>query len=230
MDLGVSLSTGSKPLFFSEELSWNSYLPTQAPKKTENSGEESSSLINFLESLDTWLRLVWGDLKAYSQSANMAAICGLDMDIALYQEAMVSIHYRLTRLIFEPGSINETIRLALLAFASSVFLQGGGVWVRHEHLYRCLRISFIKAKEREEDFPPQIMLWLYVFCVALDAREPSHSRLRPGLTELLQTQGLRSWDEVRDLLKSVLWVNKIHDAIASDFVEEMLVQQKTGVN
>ncbi|KAM6516465.1 hypothetical protein FALCPG4_014648 [Fusarium falciforme] len=229
VDLGVALSTGCEALFFSEGLSWSPYLPPQARKKAQTVEEGSSSLLNFLGGLDARIRLVWDDLKAYSQAANMAAYSGLEMDTVLYQEAMVSIHYRLARLIFEPGSINETIRLALLAFASSVFLQGGGVWVRHEHLYRCLRKSFIRAKERKDDFPPQMMLWLYVFCVALDAKEPSHSRLWPGLTELLQTQGLRSWDKVRALLKSVLWMDKIHDAIARDFVQEMLSAAENGI-
>ncbi|KAI8656385.1 hypothetical protein NCS56_01242400 [Fusarium sp. Ph1] len=227
VDLGVSLSTGSEPLFFSEELSWSSYLPPQAPKKTQTAYEASSDLLKFLASLDARLRLVWDDLKTYSQAANMAAHGGLDMDTVLFQEVMVSAHYRLIRLRFELGTINETICLALLAFASSVFLQGGGVWIRHEHLYRQLKKSFAVTKGRKE-VPPQMMLWLYVFCVALDVREPSHSRLRPGLTELLQTQGLRLWDEVRALLKPVLWVDKIHDAIARDFVEEMLGAAKNG--
>jgi hypothetical protein len=228
VDLGVSLSTGSEPLFFSEELSWSSYLPPQAPKKTQTTYEASSDLLNFLASLDARLRLVWDDLKTYSQSANMAAHGGLDMDTLLYQEVMVSAHYRLIRLRFELGTINKTICLALLAFASSVFLQGGGVWIRHEHLYRQLKKSFAVTKDRKDDLPPQVKLWLSVFCVAFDAHKPGRSWLRSGLAELLQTQGLRSWDEVRALLKSVLWVNKIHDAIARDFVEEMLGAAENG--
>ncbi|KAJ4229148.1 hypothetical protein NW759_003871 [Fusarium solani] len=228
VDLGVSLSTGSEPLFFSEELSWSSYLPPQAPKKTQTAYEASSDLLNFLASLDARLRLVWDDLKTYSQSANMAAHGGLDMDTLLYQEVMVSAHYRLIRLRFELGTINKTICLALLAFASSVFLQGGGVWIRHEHLYRQLKKSFAVTKDRKDDLPPQVKLWLSVFCVAFDAHKPGRSWLRSGLAELLQTQGLRSWDEVRALLKSVLWVNKIHDAIARDFVEEMLGAAENG--
>ncbi|UPL01982.1 hypothetical protein LCI18_012916 [Fusarium solani-melongenae] len=228
VDLGVSLSTGCEPLFFSEELSWSSYLPPQASKKTQTAYEVSSDLLNFLASLDARLRLVWDDLKTYSQSANIAAHGGLDMDTMLYQEVMVSAHYRLIRLRFELGTINGTICLALLAFASSVFLQGGGVWIRHEHLYRQLKKSFAVAKDRKGDLPPQVKLWLYVFCVAFDTHKPSRSWLRSGLAELLQSQGLRSWDGVRASLKSVLWVNKIHDAIARNFVEEMLSTAENG--
>ncbi|RSL69076.1 hypothetical protein CEP53_002332 [Fusarium sp. AF-6] len=221
VDLGLALSTGNEALFFSEGLSWYSYLPSQTPK-SQTRDEGISSLLNLLMSLDPRLRLVWDDLKAYSQSANMAAHCGLDMDTALYQELMVSIHYRLIRLMFEPATIDETIRLALLAFASSVFLQGGGVWIRHEHLYRQLSKSFALTKDRKDVLPPQVFLWLYVFCVAFDGQEPSHNWLRSGLSELLQVQELKSWTEVRVLLKSVIWVDKLHDAIARELVEGML--------
>lgn len=221
----MALSIGSEPLFFSEELSWNSYLSPQVPKNNETADESSSNLFKFLGSLDARLCLVWNDLKVYSQSANMAARCSLDMDTALCQEIMVSAHYRLIHLRFEPGTIDETIRLALLAFASSVFLQGGGVWIRHEHLYRQLIESFSLTKVRRGDLPPQVMLWLYVFCVAFDGQEPGHSWLRSGLAELLQTQELNTWSEARVWLKSVIWADTLHDAIARTFVEEMLDAQ-----
>ncbi|KAI8713901.1 hypothetical protein NCS52_01236000 [Fusarium sp. LHS14.1] len=228
VDLGVSLSTGSEPLFFSEELPWSSYFRPQASKKTQPADETPSNLVNFLGSLDTRLRVVWDDLRTLSQSANMASRCGLDMDTALCQEIMISTNYRLIRLRFDPGTMDETIRLALLAFASSVFLQGGGVWIRHEHLYRQLRKSFVVTKGRKDDLPPQVILWLYVFCVAFDGQGPSHYWLRSGLAELLRAQQLKSWSEVRLWLKSVIWADKLHDAIARTFVEEMLKHNDTG--
>ncbi|KAF2806033.1 uncharacterized protein BDZ99DRAFT_501563 [Mytilinidion resinicola] len=145
-DLGVALSTGRKPLFFSDGVSWDSYIASQGKipaLRAQDSDSDpqipASGLGIFLDSLDTRLRSVWDDVSEFVRAANIASQCKRGIDSDLYQEVMISIHYRLVNLCFDRRTINEITRLALMAFASTLFLQWRGVRVRYECLAQSLK-------------------------------------------------------------------------------------------
>lgn len=133
---------------------------------------------------------------------------------------MVSVHYRL---YFHISDVNEAIRLALLAFASTLFLQWRCIKPRYEHLARRLSIAISWLGHKTGDLPPaQLTLWLHVVAAVFIFNEHERACSRPALADILQDMKLGSWNDVRSVLKTILWVDALHDLPAKQLVEDML--------
>ncbi len=78
----------------------------------------SPSLPTCLNGLDPDLILLSCILKAFCNEANTAVHLGKKLSEALYMETMVCIMYRLAKMAFDEGSIDEALRLGLLALVS----------------------------------------------------------------------------------------------------------------
>lgn len=220
---------GCSPLFLSDEISWDSYIasqgrmPMSAAKDTGPAVQMSfSDLSSFLDSIDLRLRRVWNDVSEFVRAANIATQCKRSIDNELYQETMVSIHYRLANLCFDMDSINEPIRLALLAFASTLFLQWRGIKIRYEYLAQRLNMAMISLRHKNRGVPVRLALWIYIIAAisVLDERDKVY--LQPALVEVVRELKFGSWDEVRLMLKSILWVDVLHDPLAKEMVEDTL--------
>lgn len=181
-----------------------------------------SDLSSFLDSIDLRLRRVWNDVSEFVRAANIATQCKRSIDNELYQETMVSIHYRLVNLCFDMDSINEPIRLALLAFASTLFLQWRGIKIRYEYLAQRLNMAMTSLRHNNRGVPVRLALWIYIIAAisVLDEREKVY--LQPALIEVIRELEFGSWDEVRLMLKSILWVDVLHDPLAKEMVEDTL--------
>ncbi|KAH7144194.1 hypothetical protein B0J13DRAFT_622758 [Dactylonectria estremocensis] len=231
-DIGVALNTERQPIFFCKEIPWDAYIPSRIARSTSaihDPGTEATDsqtivfdLAQFLDGIDIRLRRVWDDIFEFSRAANIALQCKLSVDPELYQEVMVSIHYRLINLGFDMGSINETIRLTLLAFASTLFLQWGNVYNRYELLVRKLTKSLCGLQHHVADLPTQLMLWIYIVSAVSVFDEHEQALLQPALTEVLCGMGLKSWNQVNLSLKSIIWVDSLHDQRAKKVVQASL--------
>lgn len=131
---------------------------------------------------------------------------------------MISIHYRLVNLCFDAGTMDEVIRLALLAFASNIFLQWCDVRTRYQNLTEYLRTALFLLNEGSDVIPAQIVLWLYIIGRISVLDEADQVWFRPALATVLQSMKLKSWDEVRLLLKSILWIDVLLDPPAKQMV------------
>ncbi|KAF2498479.1 hypothetical protein BU16DRAFT_536502 [Lophium mytilinum] len=222
-----SLSTGHQPLFFSDGVSWDSYIASQgcrpAPVGQDSDLDlpiRASDLGYFLDGLDTRLHSIWDDISEFVRAANIATQCNRGIDSELYQEVMVSIHYRLVNLRFNTGTINEVTRLALLSFSSTLFLQWRGVKIRFERLAQDLKRALSMLGRSSEAIPAQLIVWLYITGSICVFNEHEQAYFQPVLVEALQS--MRSWHEIRSSLKSVLWVDVLHDPPAKHMVEVMV--------
>ena len=147
----------------------------------------SSDLRRFLDSLDMRLHLIWDDLSEFVQAANSITQSKHSIDGELYQKVMISIHYRLINLRFDTSNVNETIRFALLAFASSIFLRWPGIKIRCEHLAQSLKSTLSLLTTA---MPTQLSLWLYVIGAVSVFDESEQAWLQPALTEVLEAMRL----------------------------------------
>jgi hypothetical protein len=175
-------------------------------------------LIYFLDSLDTRLGIVWDDISEVVRSANIAGQVKLMLDHELYNEVMVSIHYRLLNLEFEEHSRNEIIRLALLAFTSTLFLQWRNTKSRLEHLATGIKRSLSLLQSTAQAIPPCITLWIYVVGHIAVLDEQEQDTFWPAANAMLNYMELRHWEDIRAHLKSVLWVNAVHDSLVKDTI------------
>ncbi|KAH7141032.1 hypothetical protein EDB81DRAFT_69629 [Dactylonectria macrodidyma] len=231
-DIGVAVNKGCKPMFFTNEVPWDAYIPSRRETSTltvSDAGTEATDpqtsvldLAQFLDSLDIRLRRIWDDLFEFSRAANIALPCKLGVDPELYQEVMVSIHYRLINLGFDMGSINETIRLTLLAYASTLFLQWGNVYNRYELLARRLSESLYRLQHHTTALPIQLTLWIYIVSAVSVFDDHEQALLQPTLTEVICDMRLKTWRHVNLSLKSIIWVDSLHDQRAKKIVQASL--------
>ncbi|KAK6079207.1 hypothetical protein SCUP234_05760 [Seiridium cupressi] len=187
----------------------------------------AAELEGFLGRIDTRLRLVWLDLAEFVRAVNIARQTRLDIDSELYMEAMVSIHYRLLYLRYDVGDVCEAVRLGLLAFASTLFLQWRDIKTRFEHLARRFRHALSLLRYNKEVMPAELRLWLYMagpICVFDDAE----AALYPPLIEVLRYLQLTTWEEVKQTMKAILWVDFLHDFRGKSIVKAVLVDSRVG--
>ena len=121
----------------------------------------------------------------------------------------MSIQYRLLLLeqSLETQPVQEAVRLGLLAFQTSIFLQMYGTKMKYDFLSEQLA----KGIHRLPEISPvlvQLKTWLaFIGSIAvLDSNEP-------WLVATIRRLTLNSgWIETRRLLEDVMWIGIIHDA------------------
>ncbi|KAI0844415.1 hypothetical protein F5Y00DRAFT_274033 [Daldinia vernicosa] len=223
-DLSVALATGHRPLFFSKDIPWDSYISSRRKTlisrgSTLDVATPLLEIRHLLGDLDTRLRSVWDDVSEVVRAANVAMQCGLAMDGELYQETMVSIHYRLVNLCFDTDNADEVIRLALLALYSSIFLQWRGTKTRYKYLTQRLKQVLFQSTET---IPVHLLIWVYIIYAVSSFDRGDQVWLHSSLAQVLQRTNLRSWSGIRAMLKSIVWLDAVHDSLAKCLIERIM--------
>ncbi|CZR52828.1 uncharacterized protein PAC_02705 [Phialocephala subalpina] len=197
-DLSIALANGTKPFFFSKNIAWEPFLPTKEDH------------IVPLTDMDTRLANIWGDLRTFCRSANIAFQTGQKVDPELFQETLISIEYRLIHLDPNEDFLQETLRLATLAFSTTVFLQTVGVKARYDSLSRQSRSSI--HLESFEQAPHDLCIWILFVAAVFAVTGEDDYWVIPLLQERLRRVEVETWNTVRGILKKFLWIDALHDA------------------
>ncbi|KUJ15199.1 uncharacterized protein LY89DRAFT_106229 [Mollisia scopiformis] len=200
-DLSTALSTDIPPfLFTAPQISWSPFLPSSP-----------SPLAPPLPNLDAKLLAIYHDLHTFSQSANLAFQSASKLPPELFQEILISTQYRLMLLSFPAdGSALELLRLGMLAFSTSVFLQARGIRVRYEALAGWLRDA--AAAREEEGRGADLGIWI-LFMAGISGGEEEDGWILPMLKTEMGNREMREWGVVRALLKRYPWVDALHDEV-----------------
>jgi hypothetical protein len=183
----------------------------------------SSEVLSFLNTMDPELARVWDLATEFSCQINVASKNGLRLPPQLMFNVMTSVMYRLLDMAFVVGSLDETVRLGLLAFSSSVFLQWKEVRPSYPHfpaMYRdCLTAS------SSLDAPPGLWLWLLIMGAISVFDESDNSCLKPWVQTFVAACGVRDreWHKVRHILGSFLWISLVHDEPGRQVVATMSI-------
>jgi len=135
-DLGFAINNDKKPLFFSEGISWDTYIADSDSKSLEDRPALSSAAASSRASdsgsaseqqqfrsdsppatiphrvyptddIPDWrLVNIWLDLREFSRAANLAFQTGRKLSAELFQEVVISAQYRLLQL---PGFSNDHV-------------------------------------------------------------------------------------------------------------------------
>lgn len=115
-DLVLAMRTGSEPLLYnSDSLTWKPYLadPAKSPAPPWHT---------LVDAPDIRLVSVWLDLREFTMSFYLAQQTKRKISPILFQEVLISVQYRLHHLCFMSDDRQGTIRLAMLVFSASLFL------------------------------------------------------------------------------------------------------------
>lgn len=213
VDLSYALRFGHKPVFFHDTLDWSSYVTQPNSGIQQNIPTDATSPIEkfIRSSLDTRLQSIWDDLRNFSQLAEITHQAGKLLDPSFVNEVLIATMYRLLHLDFSRYTVNELLRLGLLAYATSVFLQDQLASNRYQYIAVELRQLITSLHHQGSTMPCEIRLWLVLVAGMLDPSCTVDQLLMESIASADAAKGSKTWSEVRSTLKAVMWISFIHD-------------------
>ena len=215
-DIGISFHSGSRPLFFNKFSSHEPFLPYpdqtllfKSMLETTTTETEYSSE-TFLRDIDDELARAWRVMAGFCLVINLAAESKHRIATETFLDTMASVIYRLLDMTrFEAGSTEEAIRLGLLAFSSSVFLQWKQLGMSYDHLATTYRDCL--AKLRCSNIPSRLFLWLLMVGAVSVFGCADDNWLKPWLRVNIDPGKVESWSDMQDILKSLMWIGLVLD-------------------
>ena len=175
----------------------------------------------FLDDIDDELAKAWKAMAAFCLMVNLAAESKNRIATEIYLDTMASVIYRLLSMTcFEAGSTEEVIRLGLLAFSSNVFLQWKRLGICYFHLATTYKDHL--ARLRYSDVLPRLWLWLLMVGALSVFGHADDEWLKPWLRVHIDICGVGSWSDMQGILKSLMWIDLIHDEPGKDVYNSTL--------
>ncbi|KAK3323308.1 hypothetical protein B0T19DRAFT_201281 [Cercophora scortea] len=217
-DLILAIHHGSKPLFFADPtleplLPYpDDILPLLVTSQHTSKYAKWKTSNTVIANIDEDLARAWDVMARFCSLLDHVAETQTDLPNEIVMRTMASVTYRLLAMQFPLGSPDETIRLGLLAFCSSAFLQWRntnvhpvGAW-----LPAAYKECFLEGTLR--DSAPTIWLWLLMAGAVSIWDEPGELMwLGPMLRTSFDVCELETFEELRALLTGLLWSSVIHD-------------------
>ncbi|KAK3989064.1 hypothetical protein QBC44DRAFT_267806 [Cladorrhinum sp. PSN332] len=224
-DIGIALFHGSRTRFFSGDDGEEGLveLPDLSPLVP---GGIVNRVPKGIESSNVNKELVgtWKTLRDFSAVANYASGTRKLISMKTYGDFMISTMYSLLKMDFSgaKGSLDEVVRLGLLAYSASVFLQ----WKKMTHSrsgpYPYLAGLLRKAlKGMGKEVEPELGLWLIMVgaVAVLDVAGEDEQWVGDALRAQMELCGVREWGELRRILERVMWIGLVHDVPGKQVVQ-----------
>jgi hypothetical protein len=226
-DLAYSFISGHPPLLLKGEISWDCFIADRGLIQCSHQSH-GNNLHTFADTtLDVRLHNTWKDLHAFACITNVAYQTGRKLSPDTYNEMMISILYRLAYLSFEDDTLQEAIRIGLLTFSATIFMQ------RHymKQSYECLSNLFYNTLFKLHSsttirIPVHVELWLALLTHVVEDRQPDPQDWRIiWLREVIVRAGIDSWSGACELLRSVVWVDFIFNRLGQQAFELLAFQE-----
>lgn len=171
--------------------------------------------------LDTHVAQAWQIMARFCSLVNLAVDANGRIPWELFLETMTSVMYSLQYMSFPTGSLNELVRLALLALSSHVFLQWKSIPVSFDHLAASYRDSLLHA-DALRHLSPQATSWLLMSGAVTVFTESDDHWLRPLLKDYFYNVEVTTWSQMQKLLNSFLWVPILQENIGRTIFYSLL--------
>ncbi|KAH8881035.1 hypothetical protein GQ53DRAFT_812895 [Thozetella sp. PMI_491] len=211
-DIGAAVASGTKPLFYSEDLSWERYSTVSVELA------DSLGLKALLSYFDSRLTNAWADLRLICTTTCQSQIEDkpTQWSMPAFHDNMISVFYRLLYLSCDKEGLQEGVRLAAMAFSSSIYLQFNGHEFSFARVSEDLQQILAKLPNRYERKSPTMSLTLWMQFMAAVALGTYTGNVQPvllGIKARVEALGVSSWAAVKDILKQLLWIDSAHDEI-----------------
>ena len=229
-DLSYALLSGQQPRLFRDEIQWSCFIADRDLIQCSHQPHDAY-IHTFLEAtVDKRLHNALRDLHTFSCISNLAYQTTRKLSPDIYSDIMTSILYRLTSLSYESDPLQEALRVGLLAISSTIFMQRQFMEHPYDNLLNLHRKSLLKLRESTDiDIPVPILLWLTMLLHVVENKEPSlPDWLSVWLDEVIFCAGIDSWPQAHEILRSMVWVNFVHNRCGMPaFEAAMLRLEKT---
>lgn len=134
--------------------------------------------------------------------------------------------YRLLEMRFADDSIDEAIRMGLLAFCYHTFLQWQDVRLPQLHFSVAYRKCVLHL-ELAENVPVELVLWLLMIGAISIYDLSEDPLLRQYFQRFVEKCNIRSWRRMQDSMKSFMWIAFL-DEDAGKFIYNLLLDRRMG--
>ncbi|RKK59251.1 hypothetical protein BFJ69_g17323 [Fusarium oxysporum] len=226
--LVYSICTGANPAFHQDAASFESAFD-RSPELTLLKPADASYFSrsrSLVQALGRRFYGIFKDVQNLSQLINDSHNSGQKIREMSLEELMTSIQSRLFMLEFNDNDIlPELLRLSLLAFLTTVFWSFPGVKLEYPHLANQLRqacLAFTPTTVGES--------YLFAWTLMVGATSVFHDNdqtwLPQRLHPLIRDSLGRTWFEVQNNLRRVMWIDSIHDGPGIEVFNQYL--EETG--
>ncbi|KAI8716461.1 hypothetical protein NCS52_00940000 [Fusarium sp. LHS14.1] len=224
VDLSVAISQGSRPYFFQDGVSWDSFFESCSVLKRLRPVPSAAMLHTrrLIKPVDRRLYYIFQDVQDFSQLVNFLFQSHQRIQPGVFQDLLTSLQYRILLLDFGiDNRFAELLRLSMLAYLTVVFFRLPQVKLQYPFLGSQLRTScqtFEPANEQER----KVFAWaMFVgFMSALDLEDEDLTMM---LAEMMVPCLGSSWVEAKASLKEVLWIDGIYDGPGQEVYEKFVM-------
>jgi hypothetical protein len=161
--------------------------------------------------------------------SNLASQTGRKLQPNTFSEIMVSILYRLLALSYPKSPIENALRFGMMAYTASIFFRWREMKQRQAYLDDSFKEALSRLRKAEVQPPDAVLLWLLALWKITVSHGSGHDVLSEWTFEVLRGLEVKSWDGVRDILKTVVWVDCLFDASGRRVFEPMLESMTGGL-
>jgi len=221
---------GHRPLLFKENISWDCFIAECGLIKCSHLPHDAIVSTFAETTLDPRLHNALRDLHAFSCISNVAYQTTRKLSPDTYNEMMISILYRLTQLSFKSDILQEAIRTGLLVLSSTIFMQRAFMDQPYHHLLSLYTNALSRLRKFTSiDLPLPIVLWLTVLSHVVTHDEPSPVKWwSVWLDETIFRADINSWTQALEILRSIAWVDFIHDRLGKQAFEAAMLRLEKG--
>lgn len=228
-DILLAVATGSSPVFFADKHLHESFIPFPdelSKFKPETGGMSGCKLYpaDFPDNVNDDLIAVWIVTKRFCSLINRNVKSKRKLSEATLLKAMGSILYRLHHMSFAVDTLDEALRLGLVAFSSHAFFEPTSIEIQRTPLSNAFRACLTNSKIREQ-ISPQIFLWLQIVGFVAVFDESDHTWQKPLLLSSTERCGIRSWREVSEMMNTYVWIDIVFDKPGKDVYEMLLFKR-----
>lgn len=220
-DVGLAIHSGEKPAFF-ENRDLDIFVPSDLCFMPRSRPAPS-----FVRELDPGLARMWHIMQGFSAQVNLTTKTNGMIPETDFMKTMASVMYPLLHMSFEPGSLDEAISLALLSYGFDIFLQFRSDPTPYVHLaasyQRCLN-----GLAKRNDVSPQLWIWLLTVGGLVVFLPAVRRNFRHWLLYYLGSCRVRSWEEMRDILSSFIWIGLVHDEGGKEIFDKLFANLEPG--
>ena len=207
-DLGIALLANSDPVFYCQPAEPLPDYPEQVISSFSNiCSQEDMQLV---QSLNGHLAEVWLVMRKFCFLANLGTQTRMLIEAATIYGTMTAVMYRLLRVGFAAGTLDESLRLGLLTFTHHIFLQWQDIRLPCHPLSESYR-NYLQVHALRDTISPRILLWLLMIGAVSLFSVSDELWLADHLRRQAERCGIKTWKDGQEVLKSFMWISLLDD-------------------
>ncbi|KAF2165715.1 hypothetical protein M409DRAFT_24005 [Zasmidium cellare ATCC 36951] len=215
IDISLALYTDSPPIF-RDACSKERWFRLPQTASTCEAERHTPHLVS-----DELIQL-WLTMHHFATLINNATSAGHKLPEELMLETMAAVMHRLLDMTFEDSSVEEAVRLGLLAFCSQAFLPWMSVKLPFD-MFPQAYVRCMEAVTTSGSITPGLAMWLLTIgSIALFSPGCVNDSMQSSLRGIIVGSGVKCWEDMRGILKGYLWLDLIFDDVAATLLRNMM--------